>query len=232
MIYARMLAVCTLGIVCSTSALQGQNLSHYRDFELGSDVSSVSSLAGVASSEVKTIHQRPALLQDFEWRLSPWVSGSTEVSTDPVEQILFSFYDDQLFRVMVEYAQARTEGMVGQDMIDAVSETYGTPRPRTSRAGLAGSSRVEAESGSPLARWGDGKRTIVLYQTSSYRSAYRLIVTNVRLDDLARKAESQSLRLDDQEAPAREIARQKKERDDQRAAAAKARVANKGAFRP
>ena len=72
----------------------------------------------------------------------------------------------------------------------------------------------------------------MLYQTSSYRSAYRLIVTNVRLDDLARKAESQSLRLDDQEAPAREIARQKKERDDQRAAAAKARVANKGAFRP
>ena len=142
MMYARMLAICTIGVVCSTPALQGQGLSHYRDCELGSDVSSVSSLAGVASSEVKT------------------------------------------------------------------------------------------ESGSPLARWGDGEHTIVLYQTSSYRSAYRLIVTDIRLDDLARRAESQSLRLDDQEAPAREVARQKKERDDQRAAAAKARVANKGAFRP
>jgi hypothetical protein len=58
------------------------------------------------------------------------------------------------------------------------------------------------------------------------------IVSDIRLDDLARKAESQSVRLDDQEAPAREIARQKKERDDERAAAAKARAANKGAFRP
>jgi len=57
-------------------------------------------------------------------------------------------------------------------------------------------------------------------------------VTETRLDELARKAETQALRLDDQEAPRREIARQKKERDDGRTAAAKARVANKGVFRP
>ena len=154
MIYARMLAVCTMAIVCSTPALQGQGLSHYRDFELGSGVSSVSSLAGVASSEVKTIHQRPALLQDFEWRPSPWVSGSTEASTDPVEQILFSFYDDQLFRVMVEYAQARTEGMVGQDMIDAVSG----PTARRARAHLARVAQDHRESRqSRVRRWHAGE---------------------------------------------------------------------------
>lgn len=231
MLFARTLAIVAIGMLWSTLALDAQVLSHYRNFELGSDVSSVSSLAGVASSEVKTVHQRPALLQDLEWRPSRYVNGSTAASTDPVEQVLFSFYDDQLFRAVVEYGHDRTEGMLGQDMIDAIAEVYGTPLPRTQRAGRA-TSQLETESGSPLARWGNGEYTIVLYQTSSYRSAYRLIVTDIRLDDLARKAESQSTRLDAQEAPAREIARQKQERDDQRAAAAKARDANKGAFRP
>jgi hypothetical protein len=73
---------------------------------------------------------------------------------------------------------------------------------------------------------------IALYQTSSYGAAYRLIVADVRLGGLAGKAEAQAGRLDDQEAPAREIARKKKERDDGRAAAATARAANKGVFRP
>jgi len=72
----------------------------------------------------------------------------------------------------------------------------------------------------------------VLYQTSSYGAAYRLIVTDVGRDDLARKAGTQALRLDDQEAPQRELARQQKERDEGRAAGAKARAVNKGVFRP
>jgi hypothetical protein len=42
----------------------------------------------------------------------------------------------------------------------------------------------------------------------------------------------QAVRLDDQEASAREAARQQKERDDGRAAAAKARIVNKDVFRP
>jgi hypothetical protein len=40
------------------------------------------------------------------------------------------------------------------------------------------------------------------------------------------------VRLDEQEAPRRETARQKKERDDDRTAAEKARVENKEVFRP
>jgi hypothetical protein len=72
----------------------------------------------------------------------------------------------------------------------------------------------------------------VLYRDSSYRVAFRLIVTEPALDALAQKAAAQARRLDDQEAPQREIAKQKKEQEDARAAADKARVANKGAFRP
>jgi hypothetical protein len=199
---------------------------------LGSDLASVSTLAGVASSEAKIVHQRPAVLQDLRWRPSRWIVGSTARSTDPVEEILFSFFNDQLFRIVVDYGRERTEGMTHADMIEAVSTVYGTPLPRTSRPAARAASRFEIESGSPVARWGNTEHAAVLYQTSSYGAAFRLIVTDTRLDDLARKAEIQALRLDDLEAPSREIARQKKERDDGQAAAAKARITNKDVFRP
>ena len=232
MMNARTLAIVACGMVSLTRGVDGQSLSQYRNFALGSDVASVAALAGVDPAEAKTIHQRPAMLQDLEWRPSRWVAGSATSSVDPVEQIRFSFYNNQLFRVVVDYGRERTEGMTGADMIEGISSIYGPPLPRSSRvAGRAGS-QLEAESGSLVARWGDSEHRVALYQTSSYGAAYRLIVTDARLDGLAGKAAAQAGRLDDQEAPAREIARQKKERDDGRAAAAKARAANKRVFRP
>ena len=75
-------------------------------------------------------------------------------------------------------------------------------------------------------------QSVVLYRTSMYGTAFRLMVTEPRLDDLARKAEVQANRLDVQEAPRREIARQNKEVADGRAAKEKARLANRAAFRP
>jgi hypothetical protein len=232
MVAAKTLAICAIGIVCSTHALGGQGLSHYRDFELGGDLASVSALAGVASSEAKMVHQRPALLQDLAWRPSHWIPGSTTASTDPVEHILFSFYDDQLFRVAVEYAQEKTNGMTDADMIEAISVVYGTPFLRASRIDKRAPSEVDGELGSPVARWGDAEHAVVLYKTSSYATGFHLVVTDTHLDALARKADAQARRLDDQEAPQRETARQQKDRDDGRAAAEKARAANKGVFRP
>jgi hypothetical protein len=231
MMNARTLAICAFGIVLLGHRLEAQDLSRYRTFELGSELASVSSLTGVASLEAKTVHQRPALLQDLEWRPSRWIAGSTATSTDPVEQIVFSFYNNQLFRIVVDYGYERTEGLTDADMIEAISAVYGTSVKRIPGP-VRVASAVEPESGSPVARWGDAEHVVVLYRTSSYREAFRLIVTERALETLARKAAIQATRLDEQEAPRREIVRQKKERDDGRAAAEKARVANKESFRP
>jgi hypothetical protein len=122
--------------------------------------------------------------------------------------------------------------MTSADMIEGISAVYGTPLPRTSPAAARAASRLEAESGSSVARWGDSEHAVVLYQSSSYDAAFRLFVIDTRLENLARKAEAQAVRLDNQEAPAREIARQQKEREQERASAQKARAANKGVFRP
>jgi hypothetical protein len=224
-------AIAALGIVFSTHGLAGQGLSQYRNFVLGSDLASVSTLAGVAPAGAKTVHRRPAVLQDLEWRPSAWTPESTSISTDPVDKIVFSFYNDQLSRIVVDYSYDRTEGMTAADMIEAIGAVYGTPVKR-----IAGpvrlASRVDTESGSPVARWGDAEHAVVLYRVVGYRETFRLIVTASALDDLAGKAAIQAMRLDDQEAPSREIARQKQERDDGRAAAEKARIANKALFRP
>src|SRR5438132_6302212 len=99
---ARTLTMILLGLVLSTRAAQGQDRSRYRDFRLGGDLQSVATLTNVAASTAKTIHQRPVVIQELEWRPHYSVSGeSSAQQNDPVRQIVFSFYDDQLSRMVV-----------------------------------------------------------------------------------------------------------------------------------
>ncbi len=235
MMTARTLVACAFAMTIVSNRLEAQDLSRYRTFDLGTDVAAVSALTGVAASEATIVHQRPVLLQDLAWRPSRWTPGSNSDSTDPVEQVLFSFYNNHLFRIAVDYGHDRTEGMTDADMIEAISAVYGPnvkPSATPPRGPVRVQSQMEIESGSPVARWRDAEHAVVLYRTSSYREAFRLIVTDLAVADLSRKGAIQALRLDEREAPQREIARQKKERDDARAAAEKARSANKGLFTP
>lgn len=218
-------------LVLSTGALHGQDRSRYRDFQLGGGLSSISALSGVAASEARTIHLRPALMQELQWQRPYSSSQTTPAGTEAVKQIVFSFYNDQLSRMVVDYDYDRTAGMTDADMIDAISVEYGprlTPGAKVSRVDP---SRVEEESGTPVARWGDADYSVVLFR-SSYRAGLRIIVSSPRLEALARTADAQAARLDEREAPEREIARQKKETEDARASEEKARLANKPAFRP
>jgi len=218
-----------LGAALSIAVVEGGSAAHYRDFQLGGDLASISASASVPAASAKTIHERPALLQDLEWH-RPYTSGN-ETAMDAVQQIAFSFYDDQLYRLVIEYDRDRTEGMTDADMVEAISTMYGAPlkpAPRTGRPALA---PADEESGVRVAGWGSSDYAVVLYR-SSYASGFRLVVTSPRLGALARKAEAQALRLEARDAPQRERAREQKEADTERAAKAKARSANKAAFKP
>lgn len=232
---ARTLSACAFAMTIAGNRVDAQDLSRYRTFELGTDVAAVSALTGVPASEATIVHQRPVLSQELTWRPLRWTPGSIADSTDPVEQVRFSFYNDRLFRIVVDYGTDRTEGMTDADMVEAISAVYGPnvkPTVKPTRGPVRVQSAIDIESGSPVARWGDPEHAVVLHRTSSYREAFRLIVTDLTVAELERKGALQALRLDEQEAPQREIARQKKERDDARAATEKARNANKGLFRP
>ncbi len=229
--HARTLVTLAISVVFLTVGITGQTRLQYRNFALGSSLASISSLTGMPASAATTTHRRPAVLQDMKWRPSRWVTGSRSASTDPVEQIVFSFYDDQLFRLVVDYRPERTQGMTDADLTEAVSTMFGASLARLPRDGRAASQR-NVESGPPIARWAGPGHAVELYRSSSYRRPFRLIVTNPALDTLAQQAAIQARRLDDQEAPQRELARQKKEQEDSRAAVDKARTLNKETFRP
>lgn len=229
--HARTLTIGLLGIALVGQRLDAQEFARYRTFNLGGSLASVLTSTGAAASDVRTLHERPAVLQDLEWRPSRWITGTATQSTDPVEQMVFSFYDDQLFRIVVDYGSDGTEGMKDLDLIEAISAVYGTPLGRSSRGMSRVPSEVEANSGASVGRWGDAEHSLVLYRSSSYRPTWRLIVTALRVDGLARTADARARRLDDREAPQREIARQKKEQSDGRAAAEKARTSNKKLFK-
>lgn len=227
----RTLAIAALAFSLLSHTVDGQDLSRYRTFELGASVASVLTATGAAEKQVKVRHQRPALLQELEWRPSRWTAGTIAASTDPVDLMSFSFYNDQLFRIVIDYGHERTVGLTNSDVVDAVSMMYGSPLLATKAAGRPPLG-LDGDTGTVIARWGDAEHAIALYRTAAYGDTWRLIVTNSAVDTLARGAESQALKLDAVEAPQREIDRQKQERDQERAAADKARDVNKPAFRP
>ena len=230
MINRRALAIGALGLLLAAPLLHSQGRSRYRDFQLGGNLASISALTGVAVSEAKTIHSRPAVMQESQWH-RPFSSSDASVpQRDPVKQIVFSFYNDQLSKLVVDYDQDRTAGMTDADLVEAISTEYGAQLKTGARTGRGVVSRVEDESGTPVARWAGADYSVTLYR--GYASGFRLIVASPRLEALARTADVQATRLDDREAPQREIARQKKEIEDTRASQEKSRVANKAAFRP
>ena len=232
MISARPFGIGVLGLVLSTPALHGQTAAHYRDFQLGSDLATVAALTGVAASDAKIIHSRPAMLQELQWH-RPYTGTTAPV--DPVEQIAFSFYNNELSRLVIDYGRDQTEGMTDADMVEAISTMYGATVKAPLKAARAPLAVVDEESGTRVAGWGDSSYTAILYKSSAGMygsSSFRMIVSSVRLSALARTADAQAVRLDERDAPQRERARQKKEADDERTAKAKARVANKAAFKP
>ncbi len=145
----------------------------YREFQLGSDLASVAKLTGSASSGAKVIHARPAMMQDLEWRPRYYAGGASPV-TDPVDMMLFRFYDDQLFMVVVDYDRRRTEGMSPADMIAAVSATYGPVSQVPSRR--LGTPTVQyGFPDTPLAVWGNADYSVTLLRVT-YPASFRLVV--------------------------------------------------------
>ena len=170
-------------------------------------------------------------MQELEWRPPYVVTALSAAQDDPVRQIVFSFYDDQLSRMVIDYEHERTAGLTDADMIGALSASYGPSLKPAEKQARGALSRVEEESGTPVARWGDADYSVVLYR-SSYGTGFRVIVASPRLEALARTADARAILLDEREAPQRDIARQKKEAEDARVSQEKARLANKASFRP
>jgi hypothetical protein len=235
MISFRDLAVSIWGYEPSALLPYSQDLSLYREFRFGADLLAVAKQAHVKPSEARTIHERPAVIQELAWQ-APYIRSSP--GADSVRDILFSFYNGELFRIVITYDQERIKGMTAEDIVEAVSAKYGTATRPVAEVVLSstqfyngGEKIISDRTEKIIACWEDSQYSFNLFQPS-YQSTFGMVMYSKRLDALARTAIVESVRLDEQEAPRRESERQKKKDEENRARQEKARQANKAPFRP
>lgn len=202
------------------------DLSSYRNFKLGTDLPTIARQAGTSSSQATVIDSRPALIQELEWHPQPLGPSS---QTESVKDIVFSFYNGELYRIVVNYDQYETEGLTAEDMIDAISLMYGSAvRPA---APVKPTEDRYGNQQEVLARWQDPQYCFELTRLS-YGPTFKLTGNLKRLEAPVRAAIHESARLDQQEAPQRDAERIATELKAERAKQEKARLANKPKFRP
>jgi hypothetical protein len=202
-----------------------QDLSRYRVYALDSSLESVVAASGMRTPEVKTLHERPAKIQELEWR-APYASSGSEL-VDPVRGAVFTFCDDALYQVVVSYDRSRTDGLTNGEIIESLTALYGKP--------VLGQTRARPPSVLPdtvvVAQWDSPASSLTLLR-GSYSAEFQLLFVSKALSTRARNAIREAGRLDAIEAPRRELEERKKEVADAAGARDKIRTTNKAAFRP
>jgi hypothetical protein len=216
-------AILLVLVLFCTPLLSGQSLSSYRKFSLGTSLAAVSKQVGQDPLRADLIHQSPALIQQMTY----WPIETAPYSTraESVSQVLFSFYNGDLYKISVTYDQQATEGLTEDDMVEAISSRYGTATRLYPEIALPTSDQY-APSSKVIARWENSETSVNLFRTNSLNT-FGLSVYSKKVDAQADAAIIESAKLEQQQAPQKEIDRQKGEADKLEAA----RLKNVKAFR-
>jgi len=227
---SEMIAARAAGILCGVAAaslLGAGDLSSYRELQFGMSLAAAAKQLGSTPADARLVHQRPALIQEIDWQ-PPSTIVAALAKADPVREATLCFFNGQLYRIVVTYDRYRIEGMTAEDLVDAISATYG---PATKPAAEIGFHSIYGETAPVLARWQDAEYSYNLVRIGD-QSGFALILYSKRLELLAQAAITEAVRLDALEAPQREIAQQKKHDQDEGLVLEKARSLNKPNFRP
>jgi hypothetical protein len=207
--------------------LGAADFSKYRGLQFGMNLSAASKQTGSKTIEARFVHQRPAVIQEMDWQPRPSLMADL-AKADPVKDGLLSFYNGELFRIVVTYDRYKIEGMTSDDMVEAISNTYGaSTKPE---ATIAFHSNY-AESAPVIARWENPEYSYDLVRTGD-QSSFAMVLYSKRVNALAQASMVEAVRLEAQEAPQREIEQQKKRATDERLVLEKARSVNRPNFRP
>lgn len=225
--FARRWGIAVIGLVLSAAVVSAQDMSRYRDYVLASTLESVVTSSGSRGADTKTIHERPAKIQELQWR-APYAS-SASTTADPVRGMTFSFVDDALFQIVVTYDRERTAGLTNREIIETLTAAYGAP------VASSGKAPVRPTAAHPdtvvIAQWQNPEESLTLVR-GTYEPEFQLILVSRALDARARQAARDAVRLDAAEAPSREAGQRRQEAADAAAVLEKTRATNKAAFRP
>jgi hypothetical protein len=226
MISSRLLVTSLLCAALFCSLATAQDLAKYRDFQFGMSPESVAKQTHTNALALKTIHQRPALIQTLQWDELSY----SDLKDRSLRSIRFDFYNGKLFKMVVTYDTARTDGLTTDDMIEAISAIYGQAAKPERTISVSTFSLYE-DNQKVLACWENAEYSYNLFR-SPFGNAFGLIALSNSLDHAARDSAREADRLDKLEAPEKELARQMKLEEDRRVAQEKARLISKPNFRP
>ena len=221
-----LLAIVLLGAALDAPTVHAADFSTYRGMQFGMSLSSASKQAGTSPSEARTVYQRPALIQETDYRYGSLSAAFTQA--DPLRDAECWFFNGELFRIVVTYDPMKTEGMSAEDMIEGISAIYGSATKPSIEIAYHS---IYGEMAPVLARWEDTQYAYNLVRSGD-QSSFTLILYSKRPDELAQKAIKEATQLDVLEAPQREVEQQRKREDEQRLTLEKARSTNKANFRP
>jgi hypothetical protein len=216
----RISILCLAVLLLVAPMLRAQDFSKYRHFTIGMNLTRVMERTDKKMADVNVIHSRPALIQELTW-WPPNLPG-TPLRPDAVEQMLFSFYNGELYKMSVTYDRSSTEGLTDEDMVKSITAKYG---PATYVALAIDFTANERQQ--PVASWEDSQYFFNLVR-SSFTGGFQLVIYSKKVNAEAELALAEAVKLDKQEGPQREAERLKKETDD----LAVTRLKNQKSFRP
>jgi len=159
---------------------------------MGDDLLSIAQQIGMLSPHHALLSEPPGAVQELKWR-AQFVRPGVASGADSVARLAFSFYEDQLFRIVIDYQPERTEGMTEGDMVAAISAIYGQPSKRAYRQMRAGLQASGIDT--VIAQWADGDSSIALLAVEG-QAAFQMIVSSMQLEALARAAATDAIPTD------------------------------------
>jgi len=211
-------------ILLSAPLIRGQDLSKYRNFSFGMSFVELSKQVDSQPLQTKLIQKRPAVIQELTWW--PRESSGSSPQAEPIWQVLFTFYNGELYRILVTYDRHATDGLTAEDMVQAISAKYGTATRPDVEISFP-TNELYRSTEKVIARWEDSQYSFNLFR-SSFLNSFGLVMFSKRLDTQVQSALAESIKLQEQENPQREIERQKKAADNLEVA----RQKNRTTFRP
>jgi hypothetical protein len=179
-------------ILLSVQCIHGQDLSKYQNFSFGMRLVELAKQVDQKPTEANLIQQHPAVIQELTWW--PPLGSGTLRTEEPVRQILFSFYNGELYRILVTYDRYVTEGLTADAMVRTMSAKYGTATRPTAEINFPKNGTGEyGTTEKVIVRWEDSQYSFNLFR-SPLSSTFGLAMFSKRLNARAEAAIAKSLK--------------------------------------
>src|SRR6266481_5252060 len=220
----RSACLCLVVLLLAAPIIRAQDFSKYRNFSLGTNLVAVLKHTNQRLLDVKATHDGSLLFQELTWHPANGIGVSYR--SESIDELVFSFYKGELYKMLVTYERASTEGLTADDMVKSISAKYGPATTVALEIDSAGNEQYEVRQ-KPVASWEDSQYSFNLVR-SSFSNAFELVIYTKRVNAEADAALAQAVKVDLQEAPQKAVEREKKEADDREVM----RQRNQKSFRP